>query len=207
MVGILSDITSAAGQLASLAMGKPNKAVQEPYHPLSPLSPDELRHAAQIVRTAANKNGTTSSLRFKASEHSRTKLTSQALTLLEPPKKDLVAYLLATRKGTAPPLPRQAQALVSHRTEDATVYTEYIISLDDSRVLSSRPLEKNEHAPLDPDEQVEAEQILLNDPEFIKVVKKLNLPEGSVVVGDSWPVSHRPASATLADVLVRYRHF
>ncbi len=133
-------------------------------------------------------------------------LTPQALTLLEPPKKDLVAHLLAARKAPAGPLPRQAQALVSHRTEETTVYTEYIISVDESRVLSSRPLEKHEHAPLDPDEQVEAEQILLNDPEFIEVVKKLNLPEGSVVVGDSWPVSSRCLAGRRANVSVRYRH-
>lgn len=67
-------------------------------------------------------------------------------------------------------------------------YVEYTVSLTTSSVVTAA-LDKEDHAPLDIDEMIHAEEILLNDPDFIAVVKRLNLPEGASVVADSWPVS------------------
>jgi Cu2+-containing amine oxidase len=112
------------------------------------------------------------------------------LTLLEPPKKQLVAYLLSARSGETPaPLERKASGLVSFALPDRTLYTEYVVSLTAEKVTSASETLAGDHAPLDADEMTEAEEWLLNDPEFIEVVKKLQLPAGATVVADSWPVS------------------
>jgi primary-amine oxidase len=112
------------------------------------------------------------------------------LTLLEPPKAQLVPYLLAVRAGENPDrLPRLVSGLISQALPDETVYTEYIVSLTEDKVISTKNPQLGDHAPLDEDEMTEAEQWLLNDPDFIEVVKKLRLPPGAQVVADSWPVS------------------
>jgi hypothetical protein len=100
-----------------------------------------------------------------------------------------VPFLLSSRKNASPdPLLRLAAALVSQKLEHATVYTEYVVSLSDGVVVSTRSPEVGDHAPLDVDEMAEAEAVLLSDPEFCEVVRKLRLPEGAIVVADSWPV-------------------
>lgn len=114
------------------------------------------------------------------------------MTLLETPKTELVAYLLASRQqhGSPPkPLPRLASALVSQATDHKTTYTELTISLSHRRIIDSNVTQLHDIAPLDLEEMTEAEEWLLNDPDFIEVIKKLRLPEGSTIVADSWPVS------------------
>lgn len=112
------------------------------------------------------------------------------MTLLEPPKKELVPYLLSLRNGESPaPLARLATGLVAQTLPDQTQYTEYIVSLTEDKVVNAKYPETGDIAALDAEEMAEAEEWLLNDPEFIEVVKKLRLPEGSTVVADSWPVS------------------
>ena len=102
-------------------------------------------------------------------------------------------YLLAARSGETPaPLERKAMGLISFALPDRTLYTEYVVSLTTEKVVSATETLAGDHAPLDADEMTEAEEWLLNDPEFIEVVKKLQLPAGATVVADSWPVSGAP---------------
>jgi Cu2+-containing amine oxidase len=100
-----------------------------------------------------------------------------------------VPWLLKSREGSLDPLDRRGTALISLKLEHKTVYTEYVVSLSAKSVIKTRTTEDTDHAPFDVDEMLLAEQILLKDPEFIKVVDKLKLPQGAQILADSWPVS------------------
>ncbi|KAK6906461.1 hypothetical protein I204_00732 [Kwoniella mangroviensis CBS 8886] len=145
-------------------------------HPLDPLSGDEIKTAVEIIKSHVQQVDSEAKIWFKH------------VTLHEPPKVELVKYLLATRKRSATEgLPREAAALISRTTSGGVKYYEYIVSLTSNSVVSCQVVADLDHAPLDADEMVAAEEALLQDPEFAKVVEKLRLPEGAVVVADSWP--------------------
>lgn len=176
---------------------------QSTSHPLDPLSPVELKAAADIIRDVHASSD--ARLWFKVScllfdtlpalRHAffngltpRLPLApAQFVTLREPPKKELVPFLLAERtsKPIAAPA-RVASALVAVKTAAKTTFIEYTVSLTESALLSSNELSDDHHAGIDGEEMLAAEAALLADATFLKAIEELRLPEGSVVVADPW---------------------
>lgn len=53
-------------------------------------------------------------------------------------------------------------------------------------VLSIEPVPAGQHVPPDMGEMIAAEQALLNDPEFKRIIATLDLPPNAKVVADGW---------------------
>jgi primary-amine oxidase len=95
-----------------------------PTHPLDPLTAEEIRTAAALVRAQP---GVTDRWRFAS------------IDLKEPPKQAL---------GARTPLPREAE-VVGWSRDDGTAF-KGVVSLTDGRVVAWEPL-PGEHPPMTPD--------------------------------------------------------
>ena len=85
-----------------------------PAHLLSPLSPDEIRHAVAIAQ---------------ASPHFNEKTRFETIELLEPPK--------ATVRSWSPGVPFGRQARVTLFQADRVGVTRLTVSLNDERIISA----------------------------------------------------------------------
>ena len=65
-------------------------------------------------------------------------------------------------------------------------FHEAIVNLSNENVERNVRLGANIHAPGDASEIMAMEKIALDDEEVQKAIKKLQLPEGSVVISDPW---------------------
>ena len=65
-------------------------------------------------------------------------------------------------------------------------FHEAVVNLTNSAVEYNVRLGPNEHAPMDGEEIVEVEKIAIADPKVQAELAKLQLPEGSKVVCDTW---------------------
>lgn len=84
-------------------------------HPLGPLSADEISRSSALIR---------------AEWPEGTKFQFKILTLLEPPKPELVPYLTAEKAGETPkPIDRKSQVVYYLRTTVSTYLSTYIPSL------------------------------------------------------------------------------
>lgn len=150
-------------------------------HPLDPLSPAELRHGAAIIKKHADE--------AYAVGGDAPRLWYKFVTLREPPKKELVAYLLAARSAASSTVvapARRANALMQIRTAQRSVFVEYELSLSDATVTSTRELGPEEHPGMDAEEVILAEEKLFANAEFQEAIRSLRLPEGATVVADTW---------------------
>ncbi|OIW30441.1 amine oxidase [Coniochaeta ligniaria NRRL 30616] len=141
-------------------------------HPLDPLTPQEISLATGIVRN----------------HFPKVKLVFRAITLSEPPKKELVPFLEAERLGNPHPyqLPRVAQVLVY--LGEATQFRRVQVNLTEEKVSEVKNL-SGSHAYVDAGEMVKCEKACLEDPRVQAAIKALQLPDGAEVVCDPWTYS------------------
>lgn len=95
------DTKAATAEAPSLQL---NATTTKPglSHPLGPLSADEISHSSALIR---------------AQWPEGTKFQFKILTLLEPPKAELVPYLAAEKAGETPkPIDRKSQVVYYLRT-------------------------------------------------------------------------------------------
>ena len=84
----------AAVQETSTSQSIPFRSMTSEAHPLNPLSASEISVSAELIKSVWPAH---TDLRFKA------------ITLEEPPKRDLVPYLEAEHHGVSlPPIPRKS---------------------------------------------------------------------------------------------------
>ncbi|KZF19168.1 hypothetical protein L228DRAFT_215185 [Xylona heveae TC161] len=155
----------------SLNRGAPKAANVASGHPLDPLAAVETIQAAQLLKGHA----TGSSLHFKY------------ITIAEPPKNVLRAYLAAERTGKAdlPHIPRRASALYYLRGT-AELYLAKV-NLDDETVDSVEKLPEFFHAQADIDELIVMKDACLQHPRVRAEIERFRLPKGTTVVCDLWP--------------------
>lgn len=148
-------------------------------HPLRDLSPEEIKHAAVILRKIqqAKAGGVAPEFRF------------QHITLSEPPKALLLPYLDAESSGVKesdrPWVPRCAKitwSMVRERKDCETT-----ISLDTESEVAHIDAKAAQHNGLDRDEVTAAMITILTDPEVQAEIKKFRLPENVTVQLDPWP--------------------
>ncbi|KAF2115588.1 copper amine oxidase [Lophiotrema nucula] len=154
--------------IATTPSARPTKSV--PTHPLAPLSATELTSAAAII---------------KASWPAHTDIHFKVVTLEEPPKAEVLAYLDAEHSGR--PLPAISRtAFLNYYIRNTNKFHEAFVDLSTGRVLSNVLLGKNIHANGDGDEIVAIEKVALGDERVQAEIAKLKLPEGTVVISDPW---------------------
>lgn len=135
-----------------------------PPHPLEPLSADELREAVQLLR----------------SEPLSADLPLISLSLKEPPKVEVLSRVAGQKSR------REARALLlDPRTGQVR---EEILSLSPLKSIHRQPLTDG-RAPLLPDEQDRAAQLLLADPSWREKLTQRGLSQPEQVLLRGWPVS------------------
>ncbi|KAL1297654.1 hypothetical protein AAFC00_006209 [Neodothiora populina] len=149
-------------------------------HPLHSITASEVSAASAIVRELVQQsdkaNGTQSKLRFKnISQH-------------EPPKSILLPYLDAEASGIPvdqrPFVPRCVDVVWAINNE-RDIY-ETTVSLDAKTVVSQSKALPGQHSSLDRDEVRGAATRILQDPMVLAAIKKLKLPEDTIVQADTW---------------------
>ncbi|KAL1310980.1 hypothetical protein AAFC00_001200 [Neodothiora populina] len=139
-------------------------------HPFAPLSREEISAAAALVQSQWPAN---------------TELQYKAVTLDEPAKAEAVPYLTATRRGETPKS-IDRKAFVNYYIRKTNKFHEAVVNLSAQTVERNVRLGANVHSPGDGEEILEIEKLALEDPEVAAEIKKLQLPEGSVVICDPW---------------------
>ncbi|KAK2011733.1 copper amine oxidase [Colletotrichum eremochloae] len=139
-------------------------------HPLCPLSGAEIQAAAQLIQTSWPQSV---SLQFKV------------VTLNEPAKAELAPYLDARDKGQSPAQPDR-RAFLAYYIRGTNLFHEAVVNLTTGKVESNVKLGANVHGNVDYGEAQLVEKIALEDPKVIAEIKKLELPEGTVVCADPW---------------------
>ncbi|EXJ76256.1 uncharacterized protein A1O5_00764 [Cladophialophora psammophila CBS 110553] len=148
-------------------------------HPLRGLTPDEMKHAAAVLKKTLQQNagGSTDNIRF------------QHITLDEPPKALLLPYLDAESAGVEPLkrpwVPRCARITWSHVHERQDCET--VVSLDTEAEVTHIDHQAPQHNGLDRDEVIAATIAILTDPAVVAEIKKFQLPENVAVQCDTWP--------------------
>ncbi|RFU30257.1 hypothetical protein B7463_g6096, partial [Scytalidium lignicola] len=141
-------------------------------HPLDPLFPHEISLASKLVRNTFP----TSNLIFRA------------ITLHEPAKRSLVAYLDAERRALPlPPLPPRV-ANVLYYLDKPTQFRELKVNLSDHTIFAQKNLD-GKHAFVDAGEMKKCEKACLDDVNVQEAIKELELPKEAIVVCDPWTYS------------------
>jgi primary-amine oxidase len=150
-------------------------------HPLDPLTADEIRTAAAIVR---DERGVTDRWRFAS------------IDLKEPSKGSL--------KDAAQPPTREAEVVCWNRDDGAAF--KGTVSLDSSRVVSWDAL-PGEYPPMTPDEFHECDAALRTHPGVIEALDKRGVTDMDLVLFDVWaygaelvPEAYRGRRIAWADV-------
>ncbi|MBV8218781.1 MAG: primary-amine oxidase [Solirubrobacterales bacterium] len=152
-------------------------------HPLDPLTADEIRTAAAIVR---DERGVTDRWRFAW------------IDLKEPPKgspRDIAYH----------PPERQAEVVCWNRDDGAAF--KGTVSLDSNSVISWEALSGDHHPPMTPDEFHDCDVALRTHPEVIRALHKRGITDMDLVLFDTWaygaelvPKSYRGMRIAWADV-------
>ncbi|KAK3672150.1 hypothetical protein LTR78_007903 [Recurvomyces mirabilis] len=145
-------------------------AKQSVSHPLAPLSADEIRDAAAIIKSQWPVN---TDLHFKT------------ITLEEPAKAETVPYIEAEYHGyDLPKIDRRV--LSTYYLRKTNKFHEAIINLTQKTLERNVRLGANIHAPGDGEEIVAIERIALEDEGVQAELAKMQLPEGAQIVVDPW---------------------
>jgi primary-amine oxidase len=109
------------------------------------------------------------------------------ISIIEPPKNLLRAFLVAERNGRSLPsqLPRCASALYYHRGTSNLFLAK--LNLDANYVEKIQQLQSHFHGQADIDEAILLRDICLEHPKVLEEVKKFKLPDHLTLVCDTWP--------------------
>lgn len=140
-------------------------------HPLDPLASSEVSQVSSLLKS-----------RFP--EHD---LHFKHIAILEPPKKQLRAFLRAERHGhPAVSIPaRRASALYYHRRTPNLFLA--VVKLDVNQVEKIEKVGYQFHAQADIDEIIQMRDVCLAHPKVLEAIERYKLPEGFKVVCDTWP--------------------
>ncbi|KAK4200371.1 copper amine oxidase [Triangularia verruculosa] len=138
-------------------------------HPFDPLSPEEISQAAGLVR--ASFPGKRPNFRF--------------ITLREPPKKDMVAFLERQLQGSSPSRTARVQVVIENSGPSPNALYELLVDLDQNVVVQKQHLE-GKHSYIDSEYMQKVEKACLADERVQAEIKKLDLPEGSTVCVEPW---------------------
>ncbi len=131
-------------------------------HPLEPLSPDEIRHAAAIIKSVAPYGP---------------KTCFETVELQEPSKTELEAY------GEGKPVERRAA--VNASSSETIGVTKFVVSLETEKIISCQ--EFPDKRPMIQLEQfLPIEGIVRSNPEFIAACAKRGIMDMSKVCVDPW---------------------
>ena len=136
-----------------------------PRHPLEPLSAEEIRRAARIVR---EQRGLSERWRFASIE------------LREPSKRAL--HEAGNREGVSV-LPREANIVCFDRDQDDAVKA--IVSLSEGRV-ESWEVRPGEHPPMSNDEYDECNAVLKREPRLLAALARRGITDMDLVIIDVW---------------------
>ena len=145
----------------------PGEGTLDLLHPLEPLSPEEIRAAAAILR---DQQGLSATTRFSTIE------------LREPEKPALLAFEAAEPDGR-PALPREAFAITLDRA-DGSVH-EAIVDLDAETVRSWVAV-PDVQPRIMLEEFVECEEMLKGHPEFLAAVARRGVSDPDLLMIDPW---------------------
>ncbi|KAF5684881.1 primary-amine oxidase [Fusarium circinatum] len=141
-------------------------------HPFDPLSPEEISRASRIVRPHFG-------------DHDP---NFRVVTLLEPAKKEMVAYLEKEHLNQpiehAPTRHARVEASIKAETEGNHLF-ELIVDLDTNKVVQKQHVE-GKHSYIDTDYMKAVEAACLVNEEVQALIKTLDLPEGATVVVEPW---------------------
>jgi primary-amine oxidase len=156
-------IRSLAVERVSTEPGQRRLPDPGPRHPLEPLSAEEIRRAARIVR---EERALSERWRFASIE------------LREPSK-----HALRKAAEGAIDLPREANVVCFDRDHDDAVKA--VVSLGDQRLASWEP-QPGEHPPISNDEYRECNQALKRDPRVVSALAKRGITDMDLVLIDVW---------------------
>ena len=137
-------------------------------HPLDPLTADEIRTAAAIVR---DQRGVTDRWRFAS------------IDLKEPPKGSL-SDIAQTPYTNALPETRAEAEVVCWNRDDGAAF-KGTVSLDSGRVVSWQAL-PGEQPPMTPDEFHECDAVLRSHPSVIEALGNRGIDDMDLVLFDTW---------------------
>ncbi|KAI9499304.1 copper amine oxidase [Zychaea mexicana] len=159
--------------------------VTELQHPLDPLSVEEFRSVAAIVRKARGSDDTNNFI-------------FSSVALYEPPKKQVLAYLHAlTTANSSVVDPPDREALVILIDRPSGLVHEIIVSLTKSSIVKWEKL-KGMQPTQHPDEMLEAEQMMIKDERIIEECRQLGVTDMSMVKIDPWAVGFYHADKDVA---------
>ncbi|EOO03406.1 putative copper amine oxidase 1 protein [Phaeoacremonium minimum UCRPA7] len=139
-------------------------------HPLGPLTAKEISQSSALI---------------KGQWPEGTLFQFKVVTLLEPAKAELIPYLSAEKSGQTP-TDIDRRAFVVYYLKNTDKLHEAVVNLSNNVVESNVRLGPFIHANGDGEEIVAIEKVLLEHPDVLAELAKLELPEGSVVVSDPW---------------------
>ncbi|KAJ5312024.1 hypothetical protein PENANT_c022G05685 [Penicillium antarcticum] len=141
-------------------------------HPFDPLSPREIAKAAQIVRREFNGHD----------------LNFRVITLQEPPKQQMVAFLakehLDETQTSHPPRAARVQVTIPSASKSYE-FVELLVDLDSARLIKKDHL-VGKHPYIDSSYMQAVEKACRADSRVQGEIQKLKLPEGASVVIEPW---------------------
>ncbi|KAJ9144700.1 Amine oxidase [Pleurostoma richardsiae] len=145
-------------------------------HPLALLTDAELQAASALVKELV------------ATQEPGLKIRFKNISLAEPPKSLLLPYLDAEAAGVSqsarPFVPRCVSCIWSADNERRV--TESVVDLQTGLEVKRDSIAKGQHGSNDRAELRRIGELILNDPMVLDAIKKLNLPEDTVVQCDPW---------------------
>ncbi|KAF2269639.1 copper amine oxidase [Lojkania enalia] len=136
-------------------------------HPLDPLSAEEIAIVANVVRSWKPRN----------------ELLYRVITLFEPPKKELIAYLDAENLGIEPRGSPKRIAKV-HAYIDKNFH-ELLVDIDSANVIRDEVLHER-HSHVDSAYMKQVELACLQNSEVQAEIEALRLPQGATVIVEPW---------------------
>jgi primary-amine oxidase len=136
------------------------------YHPLDPLSAEEIRRAAGILREAG---------------HAGPQTRFVSVGLHEPPKSEVAS----ARPGQA--FPREAFVVALDPREHTTY--EAVVSVTGGSVLSWRPV-PGTRAPITLGEYADCERLVRADPRFREGLRRRSIDHPDQVLVEPWGIGH-----------------
>lgn len=146
-------------------------------HPFAPLSGAEIINVASIIRKSWPEG---------------TDLQFRVITLREPDKSTVIPFLDAENRGENYSTPLARKAFVVYYLRNTSKLHEAVVDLSEQKVEFNVRLGPNVHANLDGETILGSEKLALNDEGVKAALKKLQLPEGAVVVCDVSHAYHNP---------------
>ena len=139
------------------------------HHPLDSVRADEINLASSILKKEFNGE----LIHFKN------------VWNRDAPKSELLQYLNAQHSGS--PLPRldRVVTVMFINVHKRQLY-EADINIPERKIVRLEAIDKKYHAPGDATEIMQLEKLAAEDPQIQEEIKKLKLPEGTVVVCDPW---------------------